>query len=113
MTRISRRRLIRSTGTMAAFASLRPDAAQGASRQPQASASPPPADATARLVRYMVAARDLELPAAIATAAKARLLDTLGAIVSGARLKPGEMAIRYIRTQGGTPEATVLTAGLK
>src|SRR5207249_7198956 len=40
-------------------------------------------------------------------AAKHRILDTLGAIVSGARLKPGEMAISYVRRLGGIPEASV------
>jgi 2-methylcitrate dehydratase PrpD len=55
----------------------------------------------------MVAARDHELPPNVVLAAKHRILDTLGAIVSGARLKPGEMAIRYIRAQGGIPEASV------
>ena len=40
-------------------------------------------------------------------AAKHRILDTFGAIVSGAQLKPGEMAIRYVQTLGGTSEASV------
>ena len=34
-------------------------------------------------------------------------------MVSGAHLKPGEMAIRYVRAQGGTPEATVLTTDIR
>src|SRR5205085_2469777 len=38
-----------------------------------------------------------------------RILDTLAAMVSGARLKPGEMAIRYASTLGGKPEAGVVT----
>ena len=45
--------------------------------------------------------------------AKHRILDTLGAIVSGARLKPGEMAIRYVRAQGGIAEASVLTTDIR
>jgi 2-methylcitrate dehydratase PrpD len=71
------------------------------------------ADVTGRLARYMVTARDLALPAPVMLAAKHRLLDTIAAMVSGARLKPGELAVAYIRAQGGTPEATVLTAGFK
>src|SRR5207253_7134159 len=43
---------------------------------------------------------------------KHHIVDTLGAIVSGARLKPGEMAIRYVRAQGGVPEASVLTTDI-
>ncbi len=37
----------------------------------------------------------------VAREAKHRILDTLAAMVSGARLKPGEMAIQYVRGQGG------------
>jgi 2-methylcitrate dehydratase PrpD len=61
----------------------------------------------------MVAARDKELPGEVALAAKHRILDTLGAIVSGAQLKPGEMAIQYIRAQGGTPEASIPATNIK
>ena len=42
-----------------------------------------------------------------------RILDTLGAIVSGAKLKPGEMAIRYVRAQGGAAEASVPTTDIR
>jgi 2-methylcitrate dehydratase PrpD len=61
----------------------------------------------------MVAARDRELPTEVVAAAKHRILDTLGAIVSGARLKPGEMAIRFVRSQGGTSEASVPTTDIR
>jgi 2-methylcitrate dehydratase PrpD len=40
-------------------------------------------------------------------------LDTLAAMVSGAHLKPGEMAIRYARAQGGAAEASVLTTDIR
>jgi 2-methylcitrate dehydratase PrpD len=70
-------------------------------------------DVTGRLAQYMVAARDRELPPSVLEAAKHRILDTLGAIVSGARLKPGESAIRYVKLLGGTPEASVPVAGMK
>ncbi len=53
------------------------------------------------------------MPAEVALAGRHRILDTLGAIVSGARLKPGEMAIKYIRLQGGTPESSVLATDIK
>ena len=60
----------------------------------------------------MVKARSAELPPDVILAAKHRILDTLAAMVSGAHLKPGEMAIKYTRTQGGTPEATVVTTDI-
>ena len=70
-------------------------------------------DITGRLARYMAEARNTALPADAALAGKHRILDTLGAVISGARLKPGEMAIKYIRLQGGTPESSVLATDIK
>jgi len=61
----------------------------------------------------MVAARDRQLPSEVVQAAKHRILDTLGAIVSGARLKPGEMAIRYVQAVGGAAEASVPTTAVR
>lgn len=70
-------------------------------------------DITGQLAKYMADARLQKLPPEVALAAKHRILDSLGAIVSGARLRAGEMAIRYSRLQGGTPEAFVLATDLK
>jgi 2-methylcitrate dehydratase PrpD len=72
-----------------------------------------PANITRRLAQYMVEARERDLPADIARETRHRILDTLGAIVSGAQMKPGEAAIRYVQAQGGTPEASVLTTNIK
>jgi len=70
-------------------------------------------DITGTLARYMVEARDRVLPVDVAREARHRILDTLAAIVSGATLKPGEMAIRFARAQGGAAEATVLTTDIR
>ena len=40
---------------------------------------------------------------------KHHILDTLAAIVSGAALPPGQIAIKYAKAQGGTEEAQVVT----
>ena len=40
--------------------------------------------------------------------AKIHLLDTLAAMVSGSRLVPGKRVLRYVKTLGGTKEATVM-----
>jgi len=71
------------------------------------------ADITGRLARYMVEARERSLAPHVAREAQHRILDTLAAMVSGAHLKPGEMAIRYARSQGGVAEATVLTTDIR
>ena len=88
----------------------RQSASRTTSREIEARAS---ADVTGRLARYMVEARERQLPAAIARDAKHRILDTIGAMVSGAVLRPGVLAIRYVRSQGGTAEASVLTTDIR
>lgn len=68
------------------------------------------ADITGRLARYMVAARDNPLPDAVLLECKHRILDTFGAMVSGSRMKPGETAVNYVRSLGGTEQASVMGA---
>jgi 2-methylcitrate dehydratase PrpD len=70
-------------------------------------------DITGRLARYMVEARSRKLPPEVALQTRHRILDTLAAIVSGAHMKPGEMAIRYARAQGGVEEASVVTTDIR
>jgi 2-methylcitrate dehydratase PrpD len=70
-------------------------------------------DITGQLARYMAEARGRSLPPAVAQAGKHRILDALGAVVSGSRLKAGELAILYARQQGGVPEASVLATDVK
>src|SRR5271166_5533505 len=63
---------------------------------------------TARLARYMVVARDQALPEEVTLACKHRILDTLGAMVSGSQMAPGIMATKYVRALGGEPQASVV-----
>jgi len=108
--RLSRRRMLQGASTSIAFAAL--PACDSLSTAQAQSQAPRGVDLTGRLARYMVEARDAALPASAALEAKHRILDTLGAIVSGARLKPGEVAIDYVRAQGGVPEASVATTDI-
>src|SRR6185503_18108859 len=61
----------------------------------------------------MVEARQRKLPPEVALQTRHRILDTLAAMVSGAHMKPGEMAIRYARAQGGIEEASVVTTDIR
>ena len=70
-------------------------------------------DLTGMLAQYMVESRQKSLPPDVALAGKHRILDSLGAVISGSHLKAGEMAIRYVRLQGGLPEASVLATDIK
>lgn len=114
--RLTRRRVLQSAGGLV-VAGL-PSVADARSVR-QAAATPGPtqsrasADITGRLARYMVEARDRELPAIVVRDAKHRILDTLGAIISGSTLPPGAAAARYVRAQGGTPQASVLTTNIR
>jgi 2-methylcitrate dehydratase PrpD len=105
---LTRRRVLKTAGGLVAAAGFPVPAAAG-----QGETRSPPGDITGRLARYMVAARDRTLPPEVVREAKHRILDTLGAIVSGARMKPGEAAITFVRTQGGTPEASVMTTNIR
>ena len=113
---MKRRRILQGAGGLIASTAL-PHAGTMASAMRPATSSIPggqaPADITRRLARYMVEARSRTLPAPVARDAKHRILDTLAALVSGARLKPGEMAIQYARAQGGAPEASVFTTNIR
>jgi 2-methylcitrate dehydratase PrpD len=70
-------------------------------------------DITGRLARYMAEARDRPLAPDVAREGRHRILDAIAAMVSGAHLKPGKMAIRFAGAQGGTAEATVLTTDIR
>jgi 2-methylcitrate dehydratase PrpD len=61
----------------------------------------------------MVSARDQALPAMVVMDCKHRILDTFGAMVSGARMKPGLLATEYVRKLGGVAQASVVASKLR
>jgi 2-methylcitrate dehydratase PrpD len=61
-----------------------------------------------QLATYIARAAKKPLPKAVVEKTKHHLLDTLAAMVSGSRLLPGCKAISYVKTLGGTKEATVV-----
>jgi len=106
---VTRRHVLESGAGLLAAAAVPVRLQAGQREQEKAAAS----DLTGRVARYMAAARQQRLPADVLRETKHRVLDTVAAMVSGARLKPGEMAIRFARAQGGTPEASVLTTDIR
>jgi 2-methylcitrate dehydratase PrpD len=82
-----------------------PGAPTGAARD---SISP----AATALADYVAKALDRELPAAVVARTKLHVLDTLAAMVSGSRLKPGDFAARYVDSLGGKPQAMVIGTGI-
>jgi 2-methylcitrate dehydratase PrpD len=95
--------LLGSAGALATLGVLRPYNVAAASKT----------DVTARLARYMASARDFALPEAALLACKHHILDTFGAMVSGARMRPGLMAAEYVRRLGGTAQASVVASNLR
>jgi 2-methylcitrate dehydratase PrpD len=65
-----------------------------------------------QLSAYIAAAARRPLPAAVIEKTKYHVLDTIAAMVSGSRLKPGKKAIAYVKILGGAKEATVIGSGV-
>lgn len=59
------------------------------------------------LADYMSRSRELPLPPDVANKTKLHILDTLAAIISGSKLKPGTIAARFVQELGGSAEATI------
>ena len=57
-------------------------------------------------------ALDRDMPPEVVAKTKLHTLDTIAAMVSGSRLKAGEMAARYVDSLGGKPQATVIGTGI-
>ncbi len=65
-----------------------------------------------QLSQYIATAGANSLPPEVARKTKHHILDTIAAMVSGSKLRPGRLAIRYARSQRGKREATVVGGSL-
>jgi 2-methylcitrate dehydratase PrpD len=68
---------------------------------------------TRRLSEYIAGALIRPLPDAVVEKARHHILDTLAAMVSGSQLRPGLMAIGYVASLGGVPEASIVGTQLR
>ena len=66
-----------------------------------------------KMAKYTSEALNNPLSSEVHLKTKFHLMDTLAAIVTGSELKPGKAAIKYIISQGGTPEATIACTSFK
>ncbi|HZA50888.1 MAG TPA: MmgE/PrpD family protein, partial [Myxococcaceae bacterium] len=69
-------------------------------------------DLAAILSEYIAAATARDVPREVTAKTKHHVLDTLAAILSGSRLKPGALASAYVRRLGGAGEALVVGTSL-
>jgi 2-methylcitrate dehydratase PrpD len=65
-------------------------------------------EATLQLSHYIAGSQAQNLPAEVLHKTKLHILDTIAAIVSGSRLKPGQFAASFVQSLGGRPEALLL-----
>jgi len=73
-----------------------------------AAAEPVISPVTRELADYVVQTLERPLPSAVMATTKLHILDTLAAMVSGSRLKPGLFAVKFVDSLGGKPQATVV-----
>src|SRR5882672_1271436 len=114
----TRRWLINASGAAILSSALPITAASAQTAAAPAPRGPANADSTSvspaatALADYVATALDRPLPAEVVTRTKLHVLDTLAAMVSGSRLKPGDFAARYVDSLGGKPQAMVIGTGI-
>src|SRR5580765_4427548 len=99
----TRRGLLKAGGTMAAAAAISARASAAAA---------PPGKLITTLSTYMAEAANKKLPDAVQEKSKQMILDTLAAMISGAQLPPGKMAIGFARMYQGDKAATIPASNL-
>jgi 2-methylcitrate dehydratase PrpD len=68
---------------------------------------------TETLSNYIVSEQAARLRQPVVERGKIHILDTLGAMISGSALKPGTVAIDFVRGQGGPRDATVVASNVR
>lgn len=107
---LDRRFFLKLAVTGAAAVSMRGVGAQTSPAAQAANSSGP--EMIAQLAAYIANSPKAELPKEVIEAAKRHILDSLAAMVSGSKLKPGQLALKYIESQGGKAEAQVAASKL-
>ena len=70
-------------------------------------------DVTGWLADYISQSGEIELPPEVEEKAKHHILDSITAVIFGSSLKPGRLAIKFVKTQGGIEEAQVAGTAVK
>ena len=109
---LTRRRLLKLTGSSAVIAAIPADIAKAAkllfSDEPSQVISP----VMQQLSAYMAAAGTRALPEEVIEKAKQHVLDTFAAMISGSELPPGRGALEFARAYGGKEVATVVASNI-
>jgi 2-methylcitrate dehydratase PrpD len=110
---ISRRDLLEWTG-LAFAATAVPAPVLGAFSSPQQSTASKSGDGSIMnaLSTYMSEAANRPIPDEVAEKTKHHILDTLGAMVSGSKLLPGQRALQFAQSYGGKEISTVVASNI-
>ena len=109
---ITRRKLFEWAGLALTAAGV-PAPALGALASPQQSTTSKSSSGVMNtLSTYMSEAADRPLPDEVVEKTKQHILDTLGAMVSGSKLLPGQRALQFAQSYGGKEISTVVASNL-
>jgi 2-methylcitrate dehydratase PrpD len=105
-TSTSTRRAFLNRAGMVAAATLLPSPLVRA--QEKLKGPEPVSDVMVTLSDYMSSAKDRPLPNSVIELAKLHILDTVGAMISGANLPPGKVALAFAKAHSGERDATII-----
>jgi 2-methylcitrate dehydratase PrpD len=108
---LTRRRILQNSGWILAASLLPARMAKAVEMQAQADSSSAPS-VMAILSAYMGEAGSRDLPPEIKEKTKQHILDTISAMISGADLPPGKVALKFARSYGGEKVATVVASDI-
>ena len=108
---LTRRSILQNSGWILAASLLPARIAKAAGLPKEIDASSAPSVITT-LSTYMSEAGSRVLPAEVVEKTKQHILDTLAAMISGADLPPGKVALKFARSYGGENVATVVASDI-
>ncbi|MGA2992888.1 MAG: MmgE/PrpD family protein [Candidatus Korobacteraceae bacterium] len=109
---MTRRLLLQQAGCVVAATVISPVVGRATEQAAAPVAGKPAAGSAAmdKLSAYMSEAHGRALPEEVAGKAKHHILDTFAAMFSGAELPPGQVAVKFARSQAGGTVATVVAS---
>ena len=113
-SRVSRRGILEFAGLAFAAGALPPRIVARASAPARLAAVPESVSPVMeKLSTYMSEAAQRALPEEVVEKTKQHILDTLAAMISGAELPPGRMALQFARAYGGPAVSTVVASNFQ
>jgi 2-methylcitrate dehydratase PrpD len=112
LTGITRRNLFEWAGLALTAATVPVAALDGFSPPQESPQSKSSSSVMITLSAYMSEAANRSLPDDVVEKTKHHILDTLGAMVSGSKLLPGQRALQFVQSYGGKEISTVVASNL-